>query len=153
MATASPLYSTDILRLAVAAGLHGRLTSPDATAQGRTPVCGSSITLDLTLDDNGCIERIGMDLHACAMGQAAAQIFASGAIGRDHAALADAEQGLRGWLNTVQQGLPDWPGIEALAVVRAYPARHEAVLLPFRVGAQAASQAAEYRASMGNIRA
>ena len=153
MATASPLYSTDILLLAVAAGLHGRLTSPDATAQGRTPVCGSSITLDLTLDDNGCIERIGMDLHACAMGQAAAQIFASGAIGRDHAALADAEQGLRGWLNTVQQGLPDWPGIEALAVVRPYPARHEAVLLPFRVGAEAVAQGAEYRASMGNIRA
>ena len=143
MATASPLYSTDILRLAVAAGHHGRLTSPDATAQGRTPVCGSSITLDLTLDDNGCIERIGLDLHACAMGQAAAQIFASGAIGRDHAALADAEQGLRGWLNTVQQGLPDWPGIEALAVVRPYPARHEAVLLPFRVGAEAVAQGAE----------
>lgn len=145
MVMASTLYTTDILRLAVAAGTHERLANPDAIGEGRTPVCGSRITLDIQIDHTLRVERIGMDLHACAMGQAAAEIFASGAVGRDYAALADAEQGLRAWLADPQAALPDWPGLAQLAAVRAYPARHEAVLLPFRVGADAAAQAVQNR--------
>ena len=127
----SPLYTTKILRLAMAGAAYPRLPAPDASAELRTPVCGSRILLDAMLDDAGRIAAIGMEVHACAMGQASAGLFAASATGRDGGQMAAARDALAAWLNGTSEALPDWPGIAALAPARAYPARHSAILLPF----------------------
>ncbi|MBA4161860.1 MAG: Fe-S cluster protein [Novosphingobium sp.] len=96
----------------------------------RSPTCGSTIKLGLALDSHGAIERIGLRAHACAIGQAAAAIFAESAAGRDAMALRTVEAAIGVWL--AGGALPDWPNFAAIAAARAYPARHGAILLPWK---------------------
>lgn len=133
------LYTTEILRLALGAALHPRLAAPDASAELRTPVCGSRILIDIALGGDGRIAAVGMDVHACAVGQASAGLFAAGATGWDIGAIATVRGALADWLSGERAVAPDWPGIAALAPARAYPARHAAILLPFDAALAATS--------------
>ncbi len=136
----SPLYTTEILRLAMGAAMHPRLTAPGVSAEARTPVCGSRIAIDLALDGDGRVSAVGLDVHACAMGQASAGLFAASAVGYDAAGLAVAHETLAAWLSGASDNAPEWPGIAALAPARAYPARHAAILLPYDAALSALAQ-------------
>ena len=141
----APLYSPEILRLALGAAMHPRLDAPHGSAEARTPTCGSRILLDVALTPGGDVARVGMDVHACAVGQAAAGILARGAPGRDVGRIRAARAGLAEWLAGDRAVVPDWPGIEALVAARAYPARHAALLLPFDAAMLALVDAGERR--------
>lgn len=134
----APLYTTEILRLAVDAVNYPRLAAPHASEAGRTPICGSRIVVDVAIDADGRVNAIGMDVHACAMGQASAALFARGVCGRNALEIAAAGQALADWLSGGQDAPPDWPGIAVLGSATAHSARHAAIVLPFRVGALAA---------------
>lgn len=142
---AGALYSTDLLRLAVEAATHPRLSQPHASEEARAPLCGSRIALDLTLDDHGRVIAIGFDVNACAVGQASAAILASAVAGRSVDDLRRTADALALWLNDSTAPLPDWPRMVELAEARTYPARHGAILLPWRAAATAAHRAAEAR--------
>ena len=43
------LYSGRILELAASIPLTTRLTDPDATVKKRSPLCGSTVTVDMTV--------------------------------------------------------------------------------------------------------
>ena len=73
------IYTKTILRFASNIPNAERLPSPDVSVTRRTAVCGSSMTVDLNIK-NGKIEQIGLDIKACALGQASASIFAKNAI-------------------------------------------------------------------------
>ena len=72
-----------------------------------------------------------MKAQACAIGQAAAAIFAEAAAGRSGNDIAEAESAIRAWL-AGEAALPDWPGLETLTAAQAYPARHGAILLAWQ---------------------
>lgn len=132
-----PLYTTDILRLAIAGAAFQSLDAPDVRADMRAPLCGSRIVLDLTVDDQQRVSTIGMMLSACAFGQASSALLAQSIAGRDLAAMRAAEAQLALWLADEAAPLPDWPGIAALAPARRHGARHGAILLPFRAAVAA----------------
>ncbi len=133
------LYGMDVLRLAASSGAWPLLGPPAARATLRSPVCGSVTTVDLTLDEGGHIARIGIEAKACALGQAAATVFARQAVGRRGDALAVTARDIRAWLAGDGPSVPDWPGLDLLAGARAYPARHAAIALPFEAAARAVS--------------
>jgi len=130
------LYTPEILALAVELADHPRLPVPDASAQVRSRTCGGTLTLDLALDDAGRVDALGMQVSACAIGQSAAAIFAREARGRGPeemlAALGEIETWLAGEGDT-----PRWPGIAILAPASGYPARHGAILLPWKAAVEA----------------
>ena len=136
-----PLYTTDILRLAVEAAGYPRLSAPDGSSSGRTPVCGSTITLDIAKAADGTVAAVGFDIQACALGQASSAILAHGIVGRTPAQLAEVAQQLADWLAGSRDTPPDWPLIEQLAPARSRSGRHEAILLGFRAAAKAAEAA------------
>ena len=68
------LYSQRILALAAAIPLAERLPDPDVSAKRRSPLCGSTVTVDLKLAD-GRIVGFGQDVKACALGQASASVL------------------------------------------------------------------------------
>ena len=142
---AAALYSTALLRPGVESAAPPRLSQPHASEDSRAPVCGSRILLDLTLDDHQRVIAIGFDLHACAVGQASAAILASAVPGRSVDDLRRMADALALWLTDRTAPMPDWPRIIELAEARAYPARHGAILLPFRAAATAAHRASEAR--------
>ena len=138
------LYTPELLGLAVRLADYPFDDTLEWQGAARSPSCGSTLDLGLTLDPQGRIARIGMRVHACAVGQAAAAIFADAAIGQDRAALLVAGDAIQQWLDG-QAALPGWPGIVAIAPAHAFPARHGAMLLPWRAAAQALSNCDSHR--------
>lgn len=137
----SALYTPAILRLALACGDFPPLEEADAHVERRSPLCGSHIRLDLKADGHGRVRSVGFALQACAVGQAAAALIGREVSGRNAEELASMVDSVSRWLDDPTAALPDWPGIEALAPVRGFPARRGAALLPFEAAADAAMQA------------
>ena len=68
------LYSGRILELATNVPYVDRLENPDASAKKRSPLCGSAVTVDITLLDDK-ITGYAQDVKACALGQAASAVI------------------------------------------------------------------------------
>ncbi|ALR20737.1 iron-sulfur cluster assembly scaffold protein [Sphingobium baderi] len=136
----APLYNKDILRLAASIPHHARLTDAQASVERRSPTCGSRVTADVRMD-GGRIADIGLDVKACALGQASASLMARHAIGLTTGELAEARDRLTAYLAGESDDLDFWPGIEVLAPARGYPARHPSIRLGFEAMAEAARQA------------
>ena len=126
------LYTTEILRLAASLHEPRPLDREDGRAELRSPTCGSRINLGVQLDEERRIERLSMEVHACAFGQASAALVHHHGIGRTHDEVAAALVVLSRWLADEQEESGDWPGVDALAPARPRKSRHGAILLPFR---------------------
>ena len=122
------LYTPEMLALATRLGEFRWDDTLPLRGEARSRSCGSRIELALAVDLHGRITGLGMRPHACAVGQAAAALFAQSAEGRNAAELAESCVLLTAWL-AGEGDVPDWPGIALLEPARAYPARHAAILL------------------------
>jgi NifU-like protein involved in Fe-S cluster formation len=127
----APLYTTEILRLAASLPETRDLERIDGVAEQRSPTCGSTIKLQVQLDDAGRVEAMSQRVHACAFGQASAALVSAGANGRTFDEVSSAMAQIEGWLNGGEI-LPAWPGISALSPARSRKSRHGAILLPFK---------------------
>lgn len=135
------LYSTRILALAADIPHLTRLDAPDATVKRRSPLCGSTVTVDLKLAD-GKIAEFGQDVKACALGQAAAAVVGDGVIGANRAEIETARDQLKAMLK--QDGpVPDAPfdGLEVLLPARDFKNRHASILLALEATAEAFEKA------------
>jgi NifU-like protein involved in Fe-S cluster formation len=135
------LYSGRILALAADIPHHGRLDAPQASVRKRSPLCGSTVTVDLDLDA-GRVSRFGQDVKACALGQAAAAVLGGAVMGRTPAELARAAEQLQAML-TANGPVPVAPfdGFEALSPARDFRNRHASILLAVQAAAEAAAEA------------
>ena len=127
-----PLYTTEILRLAASLDDPQMLDREDGRAELRSPTCGSTITLIVQLDGERRVERLSLQVQACAFGQASAALLARHSRGRSHDEVSEAMLALSRWLSDEHHQPGSWPGIAALAPARARRGRHGAILLPFR---------------------
>ena len=135
------LYNSTILRLAAAIPHHERLADPGATSERRSPVCGSRVTVDVSLDGEGRIAELGQLVRACALGQASAALMGEHAIGRTVAELETARDALAAFLGGGRDDPGDWPGLEIFAPARPHSARHPSIRLAFEAVAEAAERA------------
>ena len=123
------IYTKTILRFASNIPNAERLKSPDVSITRRTAVCGSSMTVDLNIK-NGKIEKIGLDIKACALGQASASIFAKNAIGLTLKEVQNLKNGLIGFLKTgdfqIKKPFEDYKYLDP---ARSVPYRHDSILL------------------------
>ena len=140
----APLYNAEILRLAATIPHHERLPEPMATAEKRSPICGSRVTIDVAVDDDGKVSEVGLLVRACALGQASSSLLASNILGRTPAELAAARDALTAWL--AREGdAPDWPGMDIFTPALDYTARHPSIRLAFEAAAEAADTAAKVK--------
>ena len=138
----APLYNAEILRLAATIPHHERLPAPMATAEKRSPICGSRVTIDVAVDAEGRVSEVGLLVRACALGQASSSLLAANILGRTPAELAAARDGLTTWL--AREGdAPDWPGMDIFTPALDYTARHPSIRLAFEAAAEAADTAAK----------
>lgn len=136
------LYSTRILALAAEIPHLGRLGTPQASVKKRSPLCGSTVTVDLSLKD-GRVVDFAQEVKACALGQASAAVLGEVVIGRTPEELEAAASALESMLK--QDGpVPPAPfdGYEALLPAREFKNRHASILLSVQAAAEAARQAA-----------
>jgi NifU-like protein involved in Fe-S cluster formation len=125
------VYTDEIIALSETTRAPRHLPHPVRAAKAVSPVCGSEVTLELDTDGD-IITGIGWEIEACALTRAAVAIVAGAAIGRTRAEVAHAGGLMRAMLageDVRPAGAFEKLGI--LAPVRDYPARHNALLLPF----------------------
>ncbi|MBS0482852.1 MAG: iron-sulfur cluster assembly scaffold protein [Proteobacteria bacterium] len=140
MATTAALYTPQVLALATSLSAYPDEPELPLRGSARSLACGSALKLGLAIDTQGRIERVGLTTHACAIGQASAAVFAGAAIGKNRDDIQTALMQLQDWLVSAAE-LPSWPGLEAIAAARAFPARHGAILLSWRAAIDALSSA------------
>ena len=131
------IYTARILELAADIPRLGRLAAPDASASARSPVCGSKVTVDLTLSE-GRVADFAHDVRACALGQAASSLMARHVVGAAPDALIALRETVRRMLK--ENGPPprgEWAEFAVLEPVRDLPSRHAATLLTFEAVAEA----------------
>ena len=134
------LYSRRILALAADIPHLGRLSAPSGTSRKRSPLCGSTVTVDLVMQA-GRVTAFAQDVKACALGQAAASVLGGAVIGRSLAELDAARCALHAMLRDAGP-VPAAPfdGFEVLIPARAYKNRHASVMLAIEAACEAARQ-------------
>ena len=137
------LYSGRILELAADIPLTDRLEAPQATVKRRSPLCGSTVTVDLSMRD-GRVAAYGQDVKACALGQAAASVVGRNIIGLTRAEVVTARDQLMAML--VSEGpVPDAPfeDLEILIPARKYRNRHASIMLALEAAVEGMANAEE----------
>lgn len=135
------LYSQRILALAADIPHRGTLEAPQARVKKRAPLCGSTVTVDVSLSD-GRISDFAQDVKACALGQAAAALLGQHVIGRTRVEVEAARDALRAMLK--EDGAPPgapWEGYEVLEPAREYRNRHASIMLSLEATAEAMAEA------------
>ena len=128
---AIPLYTPQILALAVALADYPLGEDFKYTANARSRTCGSAISIGLDVKTDGAIASVGVAATACAIGQASAAIFLQDCAGRSASDIANALGAIEAWLAGVGPR-PDWNGIEQLEPARQHPGRHGAIPLAWK---------------------
>lgn len=135
------VYNARILSLAAEIPRLGRLESPHGTATAHSRLCGSTVTVDLSLDGETIVD-FAHDVKACALGQASSSIMARHVVGSSVDELRALREAVRAMLK--ENGpAPDgkWADLAVLEPVRAFKARHASTLLTFDAVVEAAAKA------------
>ena len=123
------LYSKRILALAADVPLTKPLDAPMGSAKKRSPLCGSTVSVSLSVDD-GRIDGFSQDVKACALGQASAAVLGGAVEGKTRLEIAEGREALRAML---KDGAPPpaapWDGLEVLEPAKDYKNRHASILL------------------------
>src|SRR3954464_8626401 len=97
------VYNRRILELAGGIPRRGRLSAPDASATAHSKLCGSTVTIDLTMDGD-TVTDFAHDVKACALGQASSSIMAHQVIGARASELRELRERVRRMLK--ENGAP-----------------------------------------------
>lgn len=138
--SSGPLYTPDILGLAVELAQYPLGDDLPLRGSARSKSCGSTLEIGLSCNVNSHINALGMKVSACAIGQASAAIFARHAVGKGLESILSTRLALEAWLSS-EVDSPQWPDLSLIAPARDYPARHGAILLPWKAAEQALSNA------------
>jgi len=132
------LYSPELLGLATELAHYPLTLDLAYRGEARSKTCGSAVAVALTQGGDGAIQTIGLQVSACAVGQAACAVFAKQASGCNGEDVANALKDIEAWLKG-SGIMPQWLGIEALEPVVEHSSRHGAVILPWKAAVQALS--------------
>lgn len=125
------VYNATILDYAGNIQRLGRLDDRDATAKAHSKLCGSTVIVDLKMED-GKVTDFAHEVKACALGQASSSIMARTIIGATGEELKELKRTMYAML---KEGGPAPTGrfeeFRFLEPVREYKARHASTLLTF----------------------
>ncbi len=136
------LYSSKLLALSASIAHLGRLDAPQGSATRHARLCGSVVTADVVLADDGSVESFAQDVKACALGQASAAVLGQGIVGASLQDVTAARDGLRALLAGEDASFEErFADLAIFEAVRDYKARHASVMLAFEAAAEAMEQA------------
>lgn len=125
------VYNAKILEFAGNIPRIGKLDAPDASAKAHSKLCGSTVSIDIKVEDDK-VSDYAHDVKACALGQSSASILAANIVGASSAEL-------RALKTTMYKMLKEggaapegrFGDLQFLVPVKDYRARHASTLLAF----------------------
>jgi NifU-like protein involved in Fe-S cluster formation len=141
------VYNAHILELAGNIPRIGRLENPDASATAHSKLCGSTVTIDLRVED-GKVVDFAHEVKACALGQASSSVMARNILGAGTTELRELRETMRKMLK--ENGAPPegrFADLKYLEPVRDYKARHASTMLTFDAVVEALDKIAVKRES------
>lgn len=125
------IYNDKILEYAAHISKIGRLNDPDATSKKHAHLCGSTVTVDLKVDNDIVID-FAHEVHACILGQASASLLASHIIGQTTQNIKILRETIYNML-TKNGPLPPSPfeAFSYLQPIKDYKTRHASTMLTF----------------------
>lgn len=141
------VYNAKILGFAGNIGRLGRLPDPDASARAHSRLCGSTVVVDLKMQD-GVVTDFAHDVKACALGQASSAIMAEHVVGATVQELREVRETMQKMLK--ENGPPPegrFADLKYLEPVRDYKARHASTMLTFDAVVDAIGQIEAKRAA------
>ena len=133
MADLDDIYNSRILELAAAIPRTGRLMAPAGHGEAHSKLCGSTVSVDINLDESGeTITGFAQNVKACLLGQASASIVGREVVGTRVDELREVAAATRRMLK--ENGPPPagrWSDLGLLEPVRDYRHRHASTLLVF----------------------
>jgi NifU-like protein involved in Fe-S cluster formation len=134
------IYNKRILDLAADIPRLGRLPDPHASATAHSKLCGSTVTVDLKVED-GVVTDFAHDVKACALGQASSSIMARHVVGSSADELRTIREAMRRMLKENGDApAGKWEDLRVLEPVRDFKARHASTLLTFDAVVDALNQ-------------
>lgn len=125
------VYNKRILELAANIPLLDRLPAPGATAKAHSRLCGSTVTVDVTMEGD-VVTAFGHEVKACALGQASSSIMARHVVGATAGELRQVREQARAILkDNAEPPAGKWSDLAVLVPVRDYKARHASTMLTF----------------------
>ncbi len=133
MADLDDIYNLKILELAAAIPHTGELPAPALRGEAHSKLCGSTVSVTLTLDATGeVVTGFAQNVKACLLGQAAASIVGREIIGTPLSEFRDVVGAMRRMLKENGQAPSGrWSDLSLLEPVRDYRHRHASTLLIF----------------------
>ncbi len=135
------LYSKRILALAADIPHTGRLDAPQGSCKKRSPLCGSTVTVDVVVED-GRVSAFAQNVKACALGQASAAILGRNVIGQDRETLARTRDMIVAILKEDGPTPPaPFDALEVLRPAQEFKNRHPSILLAWDAVIEAMDEA------------
>jgi NifU-like protein involved in Fe-S cluster formation/TusA-related sulfurtransferase len=131
LAEVDEIYNAKVFDLAKALPAAGRLAHPDATANARSLLCGSTIEVELAVRES-LIVGYAQRIQACLLGRASASAVSRVIVGSPLSEVLLVGQEMRAMLGEGGKSPGGrWADLAALAPVRALKSRHPSTLLVF----------------------
>lgn len=134
------VYNAKLLGFAGNISRIGRLEAPDASATAHSKLCGSTVTIDLKMQD-GVVSDFAHVVKACALGQASSSVMAANIVGATAGELRAVREAM---LKMLKENGPAPTGrfedLKYLEPVRDYKARHNSTMLTFDAVVDAINQ-------------
>lgn len=123
------IYSPELIALSSSLPEERRLRRPDFSATAVSPVCGSKVTIDLSVT-GGRIGDFGFALEACALTRAVIAMIDTHIRGKTLLEIKEIRAGMERILGGDTKG-SSWPEMALFSAAKDYPSRHNALMLPF----------------------
>lgn len=123
---------------------HDHIDNPDAQAEGKNPLCGDEVTVEVILDGD-TIADIAAVSAGCSISQASASMMTQALIGKERKEVDELIHAFKAMMSIEEGGVaidPARPGavlgdLEALQGVRKFPVRVKCADLPWATLEQA----------------
>jgi len=136
------IYNQRVLELAADIPRLGRLAAPDASAKAHSKLCGSTVTIDLSVRD-GRVSDFAHDVRACALGQASSSLMARHVVGATPEELRELRETMLAMLKAKGPAPSGkWAEFAVLEPIRDFKARHASTMLTFDAVVDALGQIA-----------
>jgi nitrogen fixation NifU-like protein len=110
---------------------HGRLDKADVVKRGRNPRCGDEVEVGVTFDGDK-LEKVVFAGRGCSICIASASMMTEAVIGKNRSEADALYRQITDWFSDDADMTRVASSLQALAAVRAYPARKRCVLLAWQ---------------------